>query len=41
LEHYHAIVCEGAQLGFKMVSYQILGLPQELLESMIQTLVLN
>ena len=39
IEKYLEVVNEAAGLGFKMVSYQILGLPQESLESMIQTLV--
>jgi hypothetical protein len=41
LGHYLDIVHEGAKLGFQMVVYQILGLPQESLDSMIDTLVLN
>jgi radical SAM superfamily enzyme len=41
LESYLKIVHEAHQLGFKIVSYQILGLPNESLESMIQTLAFN
>jgi radical SAM superfamily enzyme YgiQ (UPF0313 family) len=41
LEAYLKVVHEAAQLGFKIVSYQILGLPNESLESMIQTLAFN
>lgn len=41
LDHYLNIVQAGALLQFQMVSYQILGLPQERLESMIDTLVSN
>src|SRR5919109_755748 len=41
LEAYLRIVHKAVQLGFKIVSYQILGLPNESLESMIQTLALN
>ncbi len=41
LEQYFNIVRAGAEAGFHIVSYQIFGLPQESLESMIQTLVLN
>ncbi|GAK58697.1 Fe-S oxidoreductase [Candidatus Vecturithrix granuli] len=41
LEHYFTVVHEAAQLGFQIVSYQILGLPDESLDSMIATLVLN
>jgi radical SAM superfamily enzyme YgiQ (UPF0313 family) len=40
LSRYIAVVKEAQQLGFKLVSYQILGLPGESLESMIRTLVL-
>lgn len=39
VEHFWQVVQAGARLGFEMVSYQILGLPQESLESMIHTLV--
>ena len=38
---YLEVVKEASQLGFRLVSYQILGLPNESLESMIQTLVFN
>jgi radical SAM superfamily enzyme YgiQ (UPF0313 family) len=41
LEAYLKVVHKAAQLGFKIVSYQILGLPNESLESMIQTLAFN
>jgi radical SAM superfamily enzyme YgiQ (UPF0313 family) len=41
LEAYLRIVDKAHQLGFKIVSYQILGLPNETLESMIQTLAFN
>ena len=41
LDHYLDIVHAGAQLQFQMVAYQILGLPQESLDAMIYTLVLN
>ena len=41
LEAYLKVVHKAVQLGFKIVSYQILGLPNESLESMIQTLALN
>ena len=41
LEAYLKIVYKAVQLGFKIVSYQILGLPNENLESMIQTLAFN
>jgi len=41
LDGYAAVVEEAVRLGFKIVSYQILGLPQETLETMIQTLVFN
>lgn len=37
-EKYLEVVGEAAALGFKIVSYQILGLPNETLDSMIQTL---
>jgi radical SAM superfamily enzyme YgiQ (UPF0313 family) len=40
LHRYMAAVRAAHRLGFKTVSYQILGLPGESLESMIQTLVL-
>lgn len=38
---YLEVVKEAQQLGFHIVSYQILGLPNETLDSMIQTLVFN
>ena len=41
LEAYLKVVHKAARLGFKIVSYQILGLPNESLESMIQTLAFN
>jgi radical SAM superfamily enzyme YgiQ (UPF0313 family) len=41
LESYLNIVHKAHALGFKIVSYQILGLPSESLESMIQTLASN
>jgi len=41
LEAYVKVVSKAQQLGFKIVSYQILGLPNETLESMIQTLAFN
>jgi len=41
LAHYHTIVTAGAQLGFQMVAYQILGLPRETLAAMRDTLALN
>jgi radical SAM superfamily enzyme YgiQ (UPF0313 family) len=41
LRAYLQVVQKAAQLGFKMVSYQILGLPGETLESMAQTLAFN
>jgi radical SAM superfamily enzyme YgiQ (UPF0313 family) len=41
LEAYLKIVRKAHALGFKVVSYQILGLPNESLESMIQTLAFN
>jgi len=41
LEAYVRVVTRAHQLGFKIVSYQILGLPNESLESMIQTLAFN
>jgi radical SAM superfamily enzyme YgiQ (UPF0313 family) len=41
LETYLKIVQEAFRLGFKLVSYQILGLPSESLASMIQTLAFN
>ena len=41
LEAYLKVVRKAHQLGFKIVSYQILGLPSESLDSMIQTLAFN
>lgn len=41
IEAYLRVVHKAFQLGFRMVSYQILGLPQESLASMVQTLAFN
>ncbi|MBM9500883.1 B12-binding domain-containing radical SAM protein [Leptospira sp. 201903071] len=41
IEKYLQIVQEGFELGFQITSYQILGLPMETLDSMIQTLQFN
>ncbi len=41
LEKYLEVVETAHRLGFQIISYQILGLPQESLESMIQTLALS
>jgi tRNA A37 methylthiotransferase MiaB len=41
LEAYLKIVHRAHALGFQIVSYQILGLPNESLDSMIQTLAFN
>lgn len=41
LDAYLKVVYKAFQLGFKIVSYQIVGLPQESLSSMIQTLAFN
>lgn len=41
LDAYLKVVRKAHQLGFKIVSYQILGLPNESLDSMIQTLAFN
>jgi radical SAM superfamily enzyme YgiQ (UPF0313 family) len=41
LECYLKVVDKAHALGFKIVSYQILGLPNESLDSMIQTLAFN
>jgi radical SAM superfamily enzyme YgiQ (UPF0313 family) len=41
LEAYLKVVRKAHALGFRVVSYQILGLPNESLESMIQTLAFN
>ncbi|MFO1464228.1 MAG: radical SAM protein [bacterium] len=39
VKKYLEVVEEAFRLGFRIVSYQILGLPQESLDSMVQTLV--
>jgi radical SAM superfamily enzyme YgiQ (UPF0313 family) len=41
LDAYLKVVDKATRLGFKIVSYQILGLPNESLDSMIQTLAFN
>ena len=41
LDAYLKVVHRAHALGFKIVSYQILGLPNESLQSMIQTLAFN
>ena len=41
LEAYLKIVSRAHELGFKVVSYQILGLPNENLDSMVQTMAVN
>jgi radical SAM superfamily enzyme YgiQ (UPF0313 family) len=41
LDAYLKVVHKAAKLGFKIASYQILGLPNESLSSMIQTLACN
>lgn len=41
IEKYLQIVQEGFELGFQITSYQILGLPMETLDSMVQTLRFN
>ena len=41
LEAYLRVVEKAHALGFRIVSYQILGLPSETLDSMIQTLAFN
>lgn len=41
LEAYLKVVHKAHALGFKIVSYQILGLPNESLASMVQTLAFN
>jgi radical SAM superfamily enzyme YgiQ (UPF0313 family) len=41
LEAYLRVLHRAHRLGFKIVSYQILGLPNESLQSMIQTLAFN
>jgi radical SAM superfamily enzyme YgiQ (UPF0313 family) len=39
IEKYLTVIREAFRLNFKIVSYQILGLPNETLDSMIQTLI--
>ena len=41
LDSYSGIVNKAFQIGFKIISYQILGLPDECLKSMVQTLACN
>lgn len=41
LKKYRAVVKEAVALGFKVVAYQILGLPGDTLSSMIKTLLYN
>ena len=41
LESYLKVVHKAHRLGFEIVSYQILGLPNESMDSMIQTLAFN
>ena len=41
LKKYQAVIKEASSLGFKIVAYQILGLPGDTLSSMIKTLLLN
>jgi radical SAM superfamily enzyme YgiQ (UPF0313 family) len=41
VEKYCEIIKAGHELGFEMVSYQIIGLPDETLPSMMQTLSFN
>ena len=41
LKKYLEIIQEAAQLGFQLVCYQILGLPDETLDSMLDTIALN
>ncbi len=41
LERYINVVRKAQELGLRVVSYQILGLPNESLESMVQTLAFN
>src|SRR5438067_3948185 len=41
LDAYLKVVQRAVRLGFKIVSYQILGLPSESLASMVQTLAFN
>jgi len=41
LERYVSVVHKAHSLGLRVVSYQILGLPEESLDSMVQTLAFN
>jgi len=41
LKKYQAVIKEAAALGFKIVAYQILGLPGDTIPSMIKTLLFN
>ncbi|HOW58616.1 MAG TPA: radical SAM protein [Candidatus Omnitrophota bacterium] len=41
LKKYRSVVKDAARLGFRIVSYQILGLPGESLDSMIKTMICN
>lgn len=41
LKKYRAVVENAVELGFKVVAYQILGLPGDTLPSMIRTLIFN
>ncbi len=41
LNRYMEVVQTAQELGFRIVSYQILGLPNESLQSMIQTIILT
>jgi len=41
MEKYLQVIREASQMGFKIIVYQILGLPGESLDSMIRTLCLN
>jgi radical SAM superfamily enzyme YgiQ (UPF0313 family) len=41
IEAYLGVVETAVRLGFRIVSYQILGLPNESLDSMVQTLAFN
>ncbi len=41
IKKYSSAVRKAAQLGFKIVSYQILGLPGDSIESMLKTLIYN
>lgn len=40
-EQYVEVVRAGAELGFQIVAYQILGLPHESLDAMVQTMAAN